>query len=420
VRALAALRRVLTGEGLAPRLLASTTKLRFGECIIRDASLPYTQTLSLTNSDSAPLAFQLDAAALAGGPFSIDTLAATLPARGSVTLNVSCIPRAAGQCLVHVPIYISDPEAGDANAPTVRTDRAYLTLTLGAKAATPRLVYDRPEVVLPTVPLGMQARAAFYVINEGYDNLQIDYRLPADTVRMPLQLRFPEGRLVGYSRKKLLLLVTFAAKKPMSFTAKIELLDMEGNRFPINVTATADNSLLTLQPYLSLKAGQITISAEEGKPPTLVDEEETARAASLASTPSKKKDDKGGAHLGGADDEVLPLAKAALEPAMLAEESLSAVAAETARSAQMMMAYISAAIVKLSGGEHGFPAPLLHPRAKPLVDLVALLSGKNLSMPPPTVRICARSRTTYTRSSSRCSTFCARRARCWAACGPTI
>ena len=51
--------------------------------------------------------------------------------------------------------------------------------------------------MLPPVPLGHTARTSFYVTNEGYDNLQLDFRLPADKVRMPLQLYFPEGRLVG-------------------------------------------------------------------------------------------------------------------------------------------------------------------------------------------------------------------------------
>ena len=81
-------------------------------------------------------------------------------------------------------------------------------------------LFDRAEVILPPVPLGHTAKA-FYVINEGYDNLQIKSKLPVDTARAPLQL--PEGNLVGISKQKLLMTVSFAAKKPMSFTAKVEL-----------------------------------------------------------------------------------------------------------------------------------------------------------------------------------------------------
>ena len=60
------------------------------------------------------------------------------------------------------------------------------------------------------------------MINEGYDNLQIQHRLPVDTARAPLQLHFPEGHLVGISKRKLLVTVSFTAKKPMAFTAKVD------------------------------------------------------------------------------------------------------------------------------------------------------------------------------------------------------
>ena len=66
-----------------------------------------------------------------------------------------------------------------------RGERPYLTLMLHATAVHPRLTFDRPEVILPAVPLGHTARASFYVINEGYDNLQIQHRLPVDPARAP-------------------------------------------------------------------------------------------------------------------------------------------------------------------------------------------------------------------------------------------
>ena len=69
-----------------------------------------------------------------------------------------------------------------------RGERPYLTLMLHATAVHPRLTFDRPEVILPAVPLGHTARASFYVVNEGYDNLQIQHRLPVDTARLYLSI----------------------------------------------------------------------------------------------------------------------------------------------------------------------------------------------------------------------------------------
>ena len=102
---------------------------------------------------------------------------------------------------------------------------AYLTPHLIANAVPPRLTYDRPELVLPTVPLGHVAKASLYVINEGYDNLQIQAKLPIDSARMPLTLEFPEGSLVGVSKERLLITVAFVARKPTAFTAFVELID---------------------------------------------------------------------------------------------------------------------------------------------------------------------------------------------------
>ena len=54
----------------------------------------------------------------------------------------------------------------------------YLTPRFLANAVPPRLTFDRPELVLPTVPLGHTAKASLYVINEGYANLFIKVRPP--------------------------------------------------------------------------------------------------------------------------------------------------------------------------------------------------------------------------------------------------
>ena len=44
--------------------------------------------------------------------------------------------------------------------------------------------------------------------------------------------------------------VSFMSPKPMAFTAKIDFLDADGNKFTLPVTGITDNSLLTLYPYI--------------------------------------------------------------------------------------------------------------------------------------------------------------------------
>ena len=229
------LRRAVVGEGLRPRLLLSQTVVKMGEKIVRDAKFPYTHELSLTSADDQPLEWELDTAPECdASPFKLTPTSGTLAVGEALTVHIAFTPSQAVVLAVAVPVYIRGGK--------LRGERPYLTLMLHATALFPRLTFDRAEVILPPVPLGHTAKASFYVINEGYDNLQIKSKLPVDTARAPLQLSFPEGNLVGISKQKLLVTVSFAAKKPMSFTAKVELLDAEGNRFAIPVTGTTDNT----------------------------------------------------------------------------------------------------------------------------------------------------------------------------------
>ena len=54
-----------------------------------------------------------------------------------------------------------------------------------------------------------------------YDNLEIQYRVTADRERLPLEVFFPEGRLVGIAKSKLLVMVSYRGTKPTSMTTKV-------------------------------------------------------------------------------------------------------------------------------------------------------------------------------------------------------
>lgn len=59
------------------------------------------------------------------------------------------------------------------------------------------------QVVLPPVPLSIRSELTFLLINEGYDQLEVKYRLPADKARIPLELEFPEGCMVSRAKKQI-------------------------------------------------------------------------------------------------------------------------------------------------------------------------------------------------------------------------
>lgn len=59
----------------------------------------------------------------------------------------------------------------------------------------PTTNHQRQHVFHPAqVPLGVKSQATFYIINNGYDNLELKFRLPADESHLPMQIDFPEVR----------------------------------------------------------------------------------------------------------------------------------------------------------------------------------------------------------------------------------
>ena len=251
-----------------------------------------------------PLEWELDTSAIAAASgFSLSPTSGVLAAEGDgkgAVVTVTFAPTSAGRYVEAVPVYVNERGASlalidaDGDGKVTRAERRahardagtqpYLQLALHGTAVHPRLTFDRAEVVLPPVALGHLAKASFYVVNEGYDNLQVEAKVPVDKERAPLTVEFPEGNLVGISKQKLLVVVAFVAKRPMSFTANVEFVDSEGTRFAIPVSATADNSLVTLQPTLTKRAplGDLRLIADDAmKPVTLIDLSADARRGSV-------------------------------------------------------------------------------------------------------------------------------------------
>lgn len=66
-------------------------------------------------------------------------------------------------------------------------------MVLKGSAAQPKLSFDRREVLLPVVPLGVEARCTFRVLNDGYENLNLRYKVFGEEGNISVKLRFPEG-----------------------------------------------------------------------------------------------------------------------------------------------------------------------------------------------------------------------------------
>lgn len=51
--------------------------------------------------------------------------------------------------------------------------------------------FDRREVLLPVVPLNVEAKCTFRIINDGYENLNLRYKVFGEEGNINVKLRFP-------------------------------------------------------------------------------------------------------------------------------------------------------------------------------------------------------------------------------------
>jgi hypothetical protein len=52
-----------------------------------------------------------------------------------------------------------------------------MQITLKGLGAVPRLCFDRREIIMPIVPLGVTSRCIFRVVNEGYESLTLRHHI---------------------------------------------------------------------------------------------------------------------------------------------------------------------------------------------------------------------------------------------------
>ncbi|KAG9390386.1 flagellar associated protein [Carpediemonas membranifera] len=130
----------------------------------------------------------------------------------------------------------------------------------------PCITFDRQHVVLPTVPVGVPAMATFHIINVGHQSSEIRCILPPDTSRTPLLVTFPKGNLLAYNIASIPVTVSFASKKPISFTAKLEFADPSGKKAAVFISGTTDTSLMMALPFIMGHKNLLTLKSVPGKP----------------------------------------------------------------------------------------------------------------------------------------------------------
>jgi hypothetical protein len=137
----------------------------------------------------------------------------------SKTIFVMFNPFESGTFEKSIPLFVEDPEL-------TNNSNSYIDIQLKGEGAFPKLIFDRKEVLLPVVPLDVEAKCVFRLMNSGYDNLNLKWKLVEDNyAKLNVNLAFPDGKNLGITKNKVRVEVTFSSKKPVSFTSRLEFYD---------------------------------------------------------------------------------------------------------------------------------------------------------------------------------------------------
>lgn len=251
---LKSLTRPVSGEGLQPKFLIEPAVIDFKKKYITagEKSFPDYKDVIFSNPDIYPLRWKLDTSLIDKEKiFTIRPLEGYLEPAASVTVRASFNPSQAIDFEEKLNLFIDN------------SNEPYLSLTLKGEGAVPRISFDRRYIIMPLVPLSIASKSTFKINNEGYQNVELKFRLPKDAGRIPLSLSFPDGQTLGATKQKIPVEVIFNSDRPLSFTANIDFFDNEGNKFTIPIAGTADNCIFTSFPFLQRHQDDVRFVTDE-------------------------------------------------------------------------------------------------------------------------------------------------------------
>ena len=255
------LSRIVKGVGVKPRFIMIKPDINFGKKVIAKGSKPmphsYDASISCPASDSmTPLTWAIDKEALeAQKVFQISPTEGRLDPNSSGTIRVTFNPVEPIDYYEKVPLYLDG-----------ETDKPYLIVELRGEGTEPKIFFDRREVILPVVPLGIQSKTTFYVCHNGYENLELDPKIASEVGKLPITWNFPDGNNLGVTKSKIKVEAMFINSKPLSFTTHFDFYDDEGNKFSIPISGTTDNSIFTVFSFIQRNSEEYGLEVEEGKP----------------------------------------------------------------------------------------------------------------------------------------------------------
>ncbi|KAJ8003687.1 hypothetical protein DPEC_G00150910 [Dallia pectoralis] len=238
-----------------------------------------TQFVELRNVSETKVVWRFDCTAavpLGGvssqGPFSISPTAGTLEPEQCVHVSVTVSTDTVDQLSVSIPLFLSDTGEEDwEKGEEWAVPNPYRVLSLNTSPHPPCISFLPPRVLLTPVPLDTPTTTTLSLLPTGYPSgsclhVKLEEVVLEDGSRLnPLSISLPDNGTIGpQTQIPIPCTVTFCSSQPLALSSHITFLDHLNNRFQVEVCATADNSLLTIWPYLALHSSEKQIVLKSG------------------------------------------------------------------------------------------------------------------------------------------------------------
>lgn len=246
----------VSAKSICPRIAFSSSIVDFGTCLIpREPSMrrcSFTKSLLIRNKESSFIKWYIDIKNLrSSGKYS--KVFHMAPENGDLA--------PLEENVIQFSFHPLKDEMYHFEGLTVYVDNDYyMDLELHGHGQFPHIEFSLTEcdssnenaektrnltVNLPPVPLQMTSSAVFWIVNHGYEHLELLTRVRIDTNSVPLLLTFPEGNVLNQSCLRLPVVISFTASKGIAFETEIDFLDQNGHTYGIRATGVTENSIWT-------------------------------------------------------------------------------------------------------------------------------------------------------------------------------
>nr|XP_023490286.1 cilia- and flagella-associated protein 47 isoform X1 [Equus caballus] len=230
-----------------------------------------TQDLILHNTSKKAVAWTLDISntgkLFRDGTFKFSVLKGVLQAHEECNVSISFCPNHPRKYTANIPIRLNDNPV------------CYRILCLVGEVKSPKLLFNPPFIFFTPVPLDVTTVMDISILPQNYfRDSTLTIQIP--TARLsdgdeihPLSVTLPKGRVIRGSpdgiNTELICQLSFKSSKPVSFIANVLFCDSRDKWFSLPVTATAENCILTIYPYMAthLDKQKIILKADRDASP---------------------------------------------------------------------------------------------------------------------------------------------------------